>query len=393
MGTILPQFDATVTYDLYNAWWFIFLLGLLSTNLIICSIERWPMVWKQIQPNPAAIPIEHLRKWPHHAKWKATDTKSSSLTEINTQLGKAGWKKHRPNNNDASCSIYQKGKYTRLGTLLVHSSILIILTGGAIGKIYGFKSYITLPETEQINTLFSENKTKRFNLGYALRCDSFFIERYPSGKIKNYGSHLSFLENGDVAITHTIHVNSPYTYKGITFYQSDFEGYNSFIFSIVNTATGNSTTLTAPFQKQIEWQDEGIRLGVINAELDDESVTQLKLWFTNDTTGPVQHWMPDNSTLEITSRQTSYSIHAKQLYGSGLQVSKDPGVVLVYTGFAFLLAGLLVTFFMSHKRVALYFSNDEQHCYINFSGTSNKHPETFQNTFNKLAQTFQNNTY
>lgn len=388
VGTILPQSSDTFTYDLYSSWWFIFLLGLLSTNLIICSIERWPMVWKQIQPNPATIPIEHLRKWPHQAKVQVTPAKSSSLTEFSTQLKAAGWKNQRPGSKDLSCLIYQKGKYTRLGILLVHGSILIILTGAAIGKIYGFKSYITLPEMEQISTIVSEEKIKHFDLGYAVRCDNFSINRYPSGEIKSYSSRLSFIENGDIAITHTIHVNSPCTYKGITFYQSDFEGYNSFIFSIVNTATGNSTTLTAPFQKQIEWKDEGVRLGVINAELDDESVTRFKLWFTNDTTDPVQYWMSDNSMLEIPSGQTSYTIHAKQLYATGLQVSKDPGVLLVYTGFAFLLAGLVITFFMSHKRLAMYFIKDDQNYYICLSGTSNKHPETFKKNFSKLAETF-----
>lgn len=388
-GTILPQFSDTFTYNLYNSWWFIFLLGLLSTNLIICSIERWPTVWKQIQPTQAAIQIEQLRKWPHQATWLIPDTKPSSLTRLCSQLSNAGWKKQRTNSEaDSSCHIYQKGKFTRLGTLLVHSSILIILIGGAIGKIYGFKSYISLPEQEQISSIVSEDKTKLFNLGFAVRCDSFFIDRYPSGAIKGYGSRLSFIENGDVTETHTIHVNSPYKYKGITFYQSDFEGYNSFIFSVVNADTGSNTTLTAPFQKQIEWKDEGIYLGVINAELVDESVTRFKLWFKGDATVSVQRWMVDNSTLVIASGETKYVIHAKQLYATGIQVSKDPGVLLVYTGFVFLLAGLIITFFMSHKRVALYFKRDARHCYLCFSGTSNKHPEIFQETFNKLAETF-----
>lgn len=276
-----------------------------------------------------------------------------------------------------------------MGTLLVHSSILIILAGGAIGKIYGFKSYITLPEMEQISTIVSEDKTKHFDLGYTVRCDSFFMEHYPSGAVKSYGSRLSFIENGDVAITHSIHVNSPCKYKGITFYQSDFEGYNSFIFSIVNNASNNSTTLIAPFQKQTEWKCEGIRLGVINAELDDESVTRFKLWLTTDTTEPVQQWMADNSTIETTIGQASYTIHAKQLYATGLQVSKDPGVPLVYTGFALLLAGLIVTFFMSHKRVAIYFDKDGQHCNVYLFGTSNKHPDSFHTLFIELAETLQ----
>jgi cytochrome c biogenesis protein len=389
LGTIIPQSSDTFSYDLYNSWWFIFLLGLLSTNLVICSIERWPAVWKHICPGSVEIRVECVQKWPHQTKWQPTHQNISPLTNLATQLRAAGWKNQQAKTKDQSFLIFQKGKYTRLGTLLVHCSILIILTGGVFGKLYGFKSYLKLPEMEQISRIVSNDTTKHVDLDYAVRCDSFFIERYPSGEIKNYGSRLAFIENGEVTKRHTIYVNSPYKYKGVTFHQSDFEGYNSFIFSITNTATENDTTLIAPFQQQVEWTAEGIHLGVINAELNDDSATRFKLWFTTETTDPVQHWMFDNKKLTIRTGQTVYEIHVKQLYASGLQVSKDPGLLLVYTGFVSLLAGLVITFFMSHKRVALYIRKDEGNNSIYFSGTSNKHPETFLKTFSTLTEILQ----
>ena len=108
----------------------------------------------------------------------------------------------------------------------------LFLLVGAIGKIYGFKTYIKLAETEQVSMLFSKDRTQHFDLGFTVRCESFSIDRYPSGSIKNYGSRLSFIENDKVLITRNIHINSPVKYKGISFYQSDFEGYNAFIMYI-----------------------------------------------------------------------------------------------------------------------------------------------------------------
>ena len=391
-GTILPQFSEGFTYNIYHSWWFFFLFGLLSSNIIICSIERWPAIWKQIRPEPAAISISRVQKWPRQTKWEVTKPLDSYLANLTVRLKTSGWQIQQQHCKEYPLLVFQKGKYTRLGTLLVHGSILLILAGGAIGKIYGFKTYVTLTETEQVSKLSSKDKTQHFDLGFTVRCESFSIDRYPSGSIKNYGSRLSFIENNEVLITRDIHVNTPVTYKGITFYQSDFEAYNNFIFSITNKETESNTTLTASFQQQVEWRDKGIRLGVINAELDDESVTRLKLWITDTVTAPVQFWMPDNSTTSFDTEQGQYDIHVKQLYSTGLQVSKDPGIFLVYTGFALLLSGLLCSFFMSHRRIVLYFVKEDTASYIYFFGSSNKQHEAFLKNFNTLADILKKET-
>ena len=388
-GTILPQFSEGFTYNIYHSWWFFLLFGLLSSNIIICSIERWPAVWKQIRPKPAVISISQVQKWPRQIKWEVTKPLDSYLANLTVRLERTGWQLQQRHYKEYPLLVFQKGKYTRLGTLLVHGSILVILAGGAIGKIYGFKTYLPLTESKQVSTLSSKDKTQDFDLGFTIRCDSFSIDRYPSGAIKNYGSRLSFIENDKVAITRDIYVNSPFTYKGITFYQSDFEAYNNFIFSIKNKETGSRTTLTASFQQEVEWRDKGIRLGVINAELDEESVTRLKLWFADTKTAPVQFWMPDNSTKSFDTEQGAYEIHVKQLYSTGLQVSKDPGVFLVYAGFVLLLSGMISSFFMSHRRLVLYSVKEDAASYIYFFGSSNKQHEAFLKNFNTLADRLQ----
>ena len=58
-ANFLQLFDLT---NMYTAWWFLLLLGLLSANLIVCSIERFPVVWRQIHKDNLDIPIEKLKK-------------------------------------------------------------------------------------------------------------------------------------------------------------------------------------------------------------------------------------------------------------------------------------------------------------------------------------------
>ena len=40
-------------------------------------------------------------------------------------------------------------------------------------------------------------------------------------------------------------------------------------------------------------------------------------------------------------------------YYTGLQISKDPGVLVVYAGFILMLAGCYICFFLSHQKICI----------------------------------------
>jgi len=33
-------------FDMYYSWWFQTLIGILTVNITICTIKRWPVIWK-----------------------------------------------------------------------------------------------------------------------------------------------------------------------------------------------------------------------------------------------------------------------------------------------------------------------------------------------------------
>ena len=61
----------------------------------------------------------------------------------------------------------------------------------------------------------------------------------------------------------------------------------------------------------------------------------------------------------------------KQYY-TGLQVVKDPGVWVVYSGFMVMIAGIIITFFMSHQRLCVDVSRKGSKSRIMVAGTTNK---------------------
>ena len=57
---------------------------------------------------------------------------------------------------------------------------------------------------------------------------------------------------------------------------------------------------------------------------------------------------------------------------TGLQVAKDPGVWVVYTGFILMIIGCYITFFRSHQQICLELTGEGQSTRVAVAGTANK---------------------
>ena len=135
------------------------------------------------------------------------------------------------------------------------------------------------------------------------------------------------------SFTKDIEVNDPLTYKGITFYQSSYEAYQDFVISITNIRNRNRKTFVVPFQKQVTWPEEGLKFGVINAKAMGKSIVSSKIWFSDGNGSPTVKWVDNGAEITVKGGNTRIiCISAKQMYSTGLQVAKDPGVWWVYIG-------------------------------------------------------------
>ena len=403
IGTIIPQkesFDWYVSQygsktaqlfavldipDMYNSWWFISLLFLLGFNLVICSIDRFPAVWKQVKADGLQVGPERVRKMSTQRGWHSDSPASANVQKLAEILKKYGWQASQKQTGSDTILFSQKGSWTRTGVYLVHSSILIIFLGAIIGSLGGFKGFVSVPETMARDRVALYGSREIVELGFEVRCNSFAIEFYANGMVKEYTSNLTILENGRELFTRDIEVNSPLTYKGITFYQSSYEAYQDFVVTVVNTATGKRKSFVSAFQKQIDWPEENIRFGIINAKAKGQSVVSSKIWFTRNNGTPATQWLDDNVLTPLDGFSGEYQVNVKQMYATGLQVAKDPGVWWVYIGCGLMLFGLYVAFFMSHRRIWILVTDTGKGSEIVLSGSANKNRPGFETVFDKLA--------
>ncbi|MEK6201864.1 MAG: cytochrome c biogenesis protein ResB [Desulfobulbaceae bacterium] len=407
IGTIIPQNKPLQWYaqeyganlaqlfklldipDMYGSWWFLTLLGLLCTNIIICSLDRFPDVWRQMKADGLDTPLKRLGKMGKRKEWQSSSSREETLLELGGRLNKIGWKWSSRNYNGGTLLFAQKGAWSRIGVYVVHTSILVIFIGAIIGEIYGFKGSVMIPETQQTDKIYTFNGNEAIDLGFTVRCDSFRVELYPGGMPKKYKSELTIIENGKELFQSPIEVNSPLKHRGITLYQSSYEQYQDFKIEVANKASGNSRTSIVLFQEQEEWPQEGLTFGVINVEMKGQLVSRLKIWLSDDRGEPSVVWINDGESVTVDRGDITYLLNAKQMYATGLQVCKDPGVWVVYIGCGLMLAGLVIAFFMSHQRLWLFVKEEEERVTILLTASTNKNKSDFANVFHTLADILQ----
>jgi len=411
IGTVIPQnqgieaylqaygrstvrlFSVLDMFDMYHSWWFQMLLVLLTINIIVCSWNRLPAAWKIVVKPPVFKPSRFQNASVQRRVLLSSPERAQLLLEkvLSRSIGRARLEQ-------VPHGFYlwsEKGRWTRLGVYVVHLSVIFLLAGGLIGSFWGFDGAVNIPEGETVKAIRLNNSGKLFPLDFEIRCDKFSVSFYDSGVPSEYRSILTILEKGKPVLTRDVLVNDPLRYKGINLFQSSYGSLPSrnLVLSFTSRATGmeykekiapgqtvtipeglGSFTITA-FNR--DYQFKGHAIG-------DAFVGTL----TPPNGGPVEVVLPVKFPSFDRMRKGDVVVaiaETETRYYTGLQVTGDPGVWVVYTGFLLMIAGCIVTFFMSHRQVCMEVNTDETCCRITIRGIANKNKIDIRKKIDAIA--------
>ena len=320
---------------LYTTWWFFLLLILLAISLISCTITRQFPIFKNAK--------EFLFK-----------KKESSFLTLNffVRLKSIPYLKEILLSKIQSMNFYTyqksnliygyKGLVGRISPILVHFSLIVILTGASIGAFKSFKAQEILPKGEIFHIQHTLRIGSLTNLPtFNVRVNDFWTE-YQSNQIRQFYSNLSILDTfGTELKQQTISVNNPLRYQNIDIYQSD-------------------------------WNLLGIRV----ENLINKKIYEIPLFPLKENTKAWVCWLPENLNFSSSSNQqitlifdqfrNTFSIYDKDgkfitiknvgdfilpnlkiieiLPSTGLLIKYDPSISIIYFGFAILMLTTLLSY-------------------------------------------------
>ncbi|MFO7987833.1 MAG: cytochrome c biogenesis protein ResB [Desulfatiglandaceae bacterium] len=429
VGTLIPQTEGVAEFakglspavrklfvffdlfDVYHSLWFRILMGALTLNIVICSLDRFQGTWKRFTARPRPDREKPFQDIPGEQTFVIDSPPADMAERVHDYLA-AKYRKMRAKEVGTEGYFYaERGGYSLFGVYLVHMSVLCILVGGLVGSFLGFEAYVNIVEGESVNTVVSRKERSPIELGFEVRCDNFTVDFYENGTPKEYRTEVTFSADGKRMKQEAIRVNHPAVFQGVTFYQSNY-----------GTVPGNTVHLSissqggGPGARHMKVEPgkpyslpggEGtfsitdLRTNIMDigpaamVSVKPEHGQGIRFWVFKyqDRAKKILPGPMLNSPKFNASAFEPYTFTLAGLdtrYYTGLQANKDPGVPVVWIGFFLMVAGLFVTFFISHRRIWVKVSQQAQGLVVSVAGTSNKNPVGLQREVNTLTLSLKN---
>jgi cytochrome c biogenesis protein len=421
-ATFLPPYDVVETFarrlspgaaqiilffrlsDLYHSSLFYILMILLSLNLIICSINRFPALWRKYKAPHFPEPVGSFDNLPQ----SIIITEAKEISKIKLIVKSCLKKKYRyceEANTERESIIYaERGRFSLFGVYIVHVSILIMIAGAIIGSIFGLTADINIKEGETVNVVNLTKGNGIQQLNFSVRCDKFIVEFYEDGTPKTYRSDLSFIKNGKVEKQGALLVNHPLTFDKFRFYQSSYgvaPESNAIITYTAAGKKGGSMALAAGDTFDLpEGKARGFVMRVEENMMQWGPAVKLRIISPKK---DIQFWvfqqldkllaMKPNLLTEAPMFNPGlftpfvFSIdRVEKTYYTGLHIVRDPGVSLVALGGLLMVAGLIVVFFISFQQLWVRIEQEGAKISISIAGRSNRNNQLMQKKIDYLCR-------
>ena len=196
--------------------------GLLAVNLVICSLDRFPLAWRRFRRKQPPHEEAAFKNLPDEYQFEALAGLEEAAKTAETLLQKRYRSVER---EDAGGAVYlaaQKGRFSLFGVYIVHLSLLVLIAGAIVGSVFGIEGYVNIPEGETVSAIQLRGENRSWPLSFSVRCDKFTVELYESGMPKTFQSDLVFLKDGRKALAGKLRVNHPLEFEGFRFYQASY---------------------------------------------------------------------------------------------------------------------------------------------------------------------------
>jgi len=254
-------FDVFSLYHVYNAWWFLLIMGFLVVSTSLCILRTSPKMIRDMRSFREHVREASLRAFHHHAEFSSAAARPAEVAdEVAGLLRRRGYALRIKSSGEASLVAAKTGSGNRLGYIFAHTAIVIVCIGGlldselpirlqiwfggkqplfenmaiadvpASGRLGpgnpSFRGNVLVPEGGQTRNaiVMVDDGALVQPLPFTLELKKFVVEYYSTGMPRLFASEVEVTDHGTgERFPATIKVNEPLRYKGITVYQSSFD--------------------------------------------------------------------------------------------------------------------------------------------------------------------------
>lgn len=393
-GVALTVIRAFELHHVFHSWWFSLLLIAFGFNLVACSLDRLPRVLQKVLWPPKRLTDDLFAAQRFRARLPAPQGADPAILakEVGAAFRARGFRAESETRDGAVFLFAERGRFSRLGVYVVHLSLVVVLAGGIVGRLWGRDGVVTVAEAGgAFDILLVRGLTgspEKDELGFTVRVEDF---RLKPGKEKGSiapESDLVLLRGGAPVARGTVSGNRGLEYAGWTLRQHGYESSPDLSLakvSLVDRVKGTRRDVKAQGGQKLE-MDDGTAFRIVAYDVRDPEQGPF-LWIERSRGGASTRFQafegrPGADPANPEDRWQLGFEGMEDLRFSSLRLSRDPGSPLVFAGCLALVFGLFQSFYTSHRTLWARITPGE----IDLAGAAHKMPEAFAGTFEGLVR-------
>ena len=415
-------------FDIYHSRYFNFLLLILSLNIVLASIDRFPKAWTFISRPKLDASAHWLKGQEQHAALRLEGEREAVVERVRKAFASVGLKPRVKEKGGKTFVFGQRGAWNRLGAYAVHVGLLTIFAGGFLTAQFGRVGQMSLEpglkDDKMSEVVFKIDEATGefaparadFPLPFEVTCTDIqqkLIRKEGPITADNTLDWLTRIrikdETGEREAL--VHMNNPYDYRGYRFFQASFQprGHaRNVTLQVTPDGGGEPATLTIPRGgaatlpdgTRVEYADFFSDFVITQRGPDTQSedynrpAALLRVTPAGGTapervyamsaemlkSAPMAGKAVGGYRFQMTDFEKASAAHV-------LSIQKDPGSTVVYVGFALLALTLCAVFFFAHQRVwALVEEGGEGRFAVTLGGNTNRSQLGFEDRFKRLVK-------
>lgn len=228
----------------YSSWWYLTLLLFLVISVLLCVIQNIMPAFRAIT-NIRFLTSDNIENI-HNAK-QINNSQTNTVEIIKKLLKKQLYHVSESESNNEKLIAARKYRWSSLGHILTHISLLVIVLGSLIYTKTDRQEFRYIIADEYTDTEYFENFPELFKWHFKVTetehptmvVDSFRVRYYTDNQGPNISDFRSYVRlfdhSGNLLVKHEVTVNSPLIYKHVSIHQSDYKPLvNEFFMNVPN---------------------------------------------------------------------------------------------------------------------------------------------------------------